>query len=251
MPFRQATMSIDQVIWLVSAVAVFSIVQSVFGVGLLLFGTPTLLLTGMAFPLVLTYLLPCSIVVSSLQVASSGGLTLEPIRKRFLAISAPAVLIATVIALRYGSPHAMRTVVGAMLLATALLRLGPMQAQISAFVSRHTRSLMLCLGILHGLSNLGGGILTVIVGSSFEGKAVIRRHIAFAYGVMAIIQLSVVILTKHPQVELPLWAALPVLAGCIYRLLGQRVFLKAGHRPYQFGLTGLIASFGLLLVTTV
>src|SRR6266853_3469989 len=102
MPFRQATMSIDQVIWLVSAVAVFSIVQSVFGVGLLLFGTPTLLLTGMAFPLVLTYLLPCSIVVSSLQVASSGGLTLEPIRKRFLAISAPAVLIATVIALRYG-----------------------------------------------------------------------------------------------------------------------------------------------------
>jgi hypothetical protein len=106
------------------------------------------------------------------------------------------------------------------------------------------------LGIVHGLSNLGGGILTVIVGSCFEDKVSIRRHIAFAYGAMASIQLLVVFLTKRPSFDLGLWLLLPVLAGSTYLLLGQRVFQRAGQRPFQVGLTAMIMSFGVVLVAS-
>ena len=53
--------------YLVFIVALFSIIQSIFGVGLLLFGTPTLLLIGYSYSETLWVLLPCSIVISLIQ----------------------------------------------------------------------------------------------------------------------------------------------------------------------------------------
>lgn len=231
-------------------VAVFAIVQSVFGVGLLLFGTPTLLLLGFPFDVVLVYLLPCSIAVSALQLATSGGLTLEPIRRQFLAITVPSVLAASAVALTVGSPHAIRTVVGMVLLATALTRVGRLNQKLKGVVRRHRRPMMFGLGIIHGLSNLGGGLLTVIVSSSFDDKVSIRRHIAFAYGAMAIIQLSVVLIVAHPHVDVRLVLTLPVISATAFLLIGQRAFQRAQYRTYQVGLTGMIASFGLLLLGT-
>jgi hypothetical protein len=229
-------------------VGAFALVQSLFGVGLLVFGTPTLLLLGLPFELVLAYLLPCSIVVSGLQVATSGGLTLEPIRRLFLLVTAPAVLVASAAAVAFGSPGRIRAVVGAMLVLTAVIRLGRFQSVLAGFVRRHLRPFMLALGLLHGLSNLGGGVLTVIVGSRYGDKESIRRHIAFAYGAMASIQLAVVVLTRRPHVQWALWLLLPLLAGGIHLLLGQRVFRGARQRAYQLGLTALILGFGVLLV---
>lgn len=50
------------------AVAIFAIIQSLFGVGLLVFGTPTLLLLGYPFADTLAVLLPASLTVSLLQL---------------------------------------------------------------------------------------------------------------------------------------------------------------------------------------
>jgi uncharacterized protein len=238
------------VIAMLGLVTVLALVQSLFGVGQLLFGTPILLLLGLPFDQILGYLLPCSIVVSALQVATSGGLTLEPIRRQFLAITAPAVLVATGLALSLGTPHAVRLIVGVVLLLTAVMRFGGLQSILRRTVRAHSRPLMLVLGIIHGWSNLGGGILTVIVGATFEDKVSIRRHIAFAYGSMAIIQFSLLMAIARPHLVVGLWLLMPLIAGSMFLLIGQRAFEKARQRPYQVGLTALIVSFGAILVST-
>jgi hypothetical protein len=235
---------------IIATVLVLAVVQSVFGVGLLLFGTPTLLLWGVPFDLVLGYLLPCSIVVSALQLADSGGLSLEPIRRQFLLYTAPAVLLATGAALVFGKPGQLRVSVGIMLLATAALRLGPLRSKLAGFVRSRARPLMVLLGVVHGLSNLGGGILTTIVASNFVDKAAVRRHIAFAYGAMASIQLAVVLVAARPSLDVILSISLPAVAGATYLVLGRQAFARASQRRYEFGLTGLILSFGLVLVAT-
>jgi hypothetical protein len=79
-------------------------------------------------------------------------------------------------------------------------------------------------------------------------KASIRRHIAFAYGMMASIQLVTVFVTARPQVNVLLVLLLALLAGTVYVFLGQRVFQKTGQRVYQYGLTGMIMAFGALLL---
>jgi hypothetical protein len=234
---------------LVLIVATLAAVQSVFGVGLLVCGTPVLLMLGVEFPVILGYLLPCSIVVSLLQVTTSGGFHLEPIRKQFLVFTAPAVVLATAAAVFLGSPDQIGLAVGVMLLVTALLRLvSPGGGVVSAFVGRYRPALLVLLGVIHGLSNLGGGVLTAIVSSSFPDKDSVRRHIAFCYGLMASLQLLVVVL-KGLDVRVALFVALPLLAAAVYLAVGQWIFVKVRRGAYQHALTSLLATFGVLLVT--
>lgn len=229
-------------------VVALAAVQSVFGVGLLVFGTPALLLLDLPFEEVLGYLLPCSIVISALQVRS-GERTMGPVRIRLLTITAPAVLVATAIILTLGVTAHIRPIVGAMLILTAATRLlGPLREAVGRFVRRHLGPMLAAIGLIHGASNLGGGLLAATVGAVYDDKDSVRLHIAFGYGVMASIQLAVLFLTAPPELLWGLWLVLPALSGLTFGLVGQRLFRAAGQRAFQAGLTGLILAFGVVLL---
>jgi uncharacterized protein len=238
---------------LCALVIVLAAVQSVFGVGLLVFGTPTLLMLGAPFADVLAYLLPCSIAVSALQVAASGGLTLTPIRLKFLFLTAPAVLAGTLLVLVVGKGADLKPLVGTMLLVTAGIRLVlPVRSALDQFIARRLGLFTLALGALHGLTNLGGGVLTLIVSAVHHDKEDVRRHIAFCYGMMAVIQLSTLLATTRLHVEPVIWVALPLLAIGSYTIVGRLLFRLAGQTAYNRWLTGLIACFGgVLLIPTL
>jgi uncharacterized protein len=235
---------------LCALVLALAAVQSVFGVGLLVFGTPALLLLGLPFPEVLAYLLPCSLVISTLQVVD-GGLSLEPIRRKLLAFTAPAVLLGTLLILVVLKRKIdIREIVGAMLVVTAALRLlGPLRQRMQSFVRARLSSLLILMGLIHGVSNLGGGVLTLIVSSVYDDKYSVRKHIAFGYGLMALIQITVLFLTTPVRLELSLWLALPALAALSYAMMGRWMFRVTGEEVYQWTLTALIGLFGVLLFT--
>jgi len=162
----------------------------VFGVGLLVFGTPTLLLLGYPFDQVLAYLLPCSILISALQVRASGGVRLDPLRRRFLLLTAPTVLAGTLTVLLILGKVNVRPLVGAMLIVTAFLRLGGARERLYTLVCRRLDPLLVGLGVLLGLTNLGGGVLMVVVSSLYEDKHRVRAQIAFCYGLVGLIQVA-------------------------------------------------------------
>ena len=58
---------------IVAVIALLSVVQAFFGMGVLIFGTPTLLLLGYDFLTTLSYLLPASFAISLLQVLTAGA----------------------------------------------------------------------------------------------------------------------------------------------------------------------------------
>jgi hypothetical protein len=235
---------------LLLVVALFATAQSVFGVGLLVFGTPTLLLLGFSFSEILAYLLPCSILISALQVRKAGGVRpLDTLNKQFLMFTAPGVLVGTVVILAAGSTVSVKPIVGVMLVVTAALRsVRRLRDGLETFVRRHLSKLLIALGVVHGLSNLGGGILTVIVGSLFDDKENVRKHIAFAYGLMAIVQLVTLITTSDVMITWWLWLALPSLAAAMFFLVGQRLFEATPQSRFQPALTALVLTFGLALM---
>lgn len=234
---------------IVGIVAVLAVVQSIFGVGLLLFGTPVLLLLGMPFEQVLVTLLPCSIVVSLLQVATGGGPRFDAFDRKFLVWAVPGVFAGAVVTLSFGSPPRIKLIVGIVLLLTAIIRIGPLSARMQRGIQGAVRPTMVTMGVVHGLSNLGGGILTVLVGACFSDKSQVRRHIAFAYGAMAIMQLFVVVVTARPHADAVLLITLPLLAATAFLTVGQRAFRCVGQRMYQAVLNGLVLCFGAVLVT--
>jgi uncharacterized protein len=233
---------------LCALVLVLAAIQSVFGVGLLVFGTPVLLLIGFPFPVVLAYLLPCSLVISTFQIVH-GGLTLEPIRQKLLTFTAPAVLCGTFLILVVLKHKVdVRLIVGTMLVITAGLRLlRPARHKMHSFVRAKLSPLLILLGLLHGISNLGGGVLTFVVGSVYEDKHNVRKHIAFGYGLMALLQMLVLFLTTPVRVSPSLWLGLPLLSALSYALVGRWLFEMAGESVYQWSLTALIGVFGILL----
>ena len=79
---------------------IFSFIQSIFGVGLLLFGTPSLLLIGYEYHEILNILLPASITISFLQVIKSKE-NINKSKKVFIYYCLPILVLFTFIVLIY------------------------------------------------------------------------------------------------------------------------------------------------------
>ena len=70
-----------------------SVIQSVFGVGVLLFGTPVLLLLGYDFINALSVLLPISIAINCLQIIKHFRFIDTDFYKKVLLYSIPLVIL--------------------------------------------------------------------------------------------------------------------------------------------------------------
>jgi uncharacterized protein len=165
--------------------------------------------------------------------------------------TAPAVLAGTLVVLVV-LDHKLniRAVVGGMLIVTAAIRLvRPLREGLAVIVRARLRPALVTLGVVHGLSNLGGGLLTVIVSSLYrDEKDRTRKDVAFGYGVMATIQLATLFATTAVTWNWRLQVVLPLVTGCMYKVIGHRVYRATGQFVYQLSLTALIAVFGVVLM---
>jgi len=109
-----------EIYYLALIVAVFSIIQSIFGVGLLLFGTPTLLLLGYSYTETLWLLLPCSVTISLIQVVS--GYKLVEAKKRAIYLIIPILILSLIFVVIYENNINISKVVGVFLLLIAIVR---------------------------------------------------------------------------------------------------------------------------------
>ena len=134
-------------------VIVTSIIQSVFGVGVLLFGTPLLLL-GYDFIDALIVLLPISIAINALQILKHHQYIDFAFYRNVLIYTIPFVVlflfIVTTANINIGF------LVGLFLVFVALKNVSSaIEAALDALL-KHERIYLAVMGIVHGLTNLGG-----------------------------------------------------------------------------------------------
>jgi hypothetical protein len=104
-------------------VSIFSVVQSIFGVGLLLFGTPTLLLIGYSYSETLWILLPCSVVISLIQTVNNYNLI--NVKSRVAYFSIPAMVLSLTFVVLYDSMIDVGRIVGVFLLLIGVVKFSP------------------------------------------------------------------------------------------------------------------------------
>lgn len=230
---------------------VLSLVQSVFGVGLLVFGTPILMLLGHSFPTALGTLLPCSVVISALQTLKGWKAT-NDLRKDFLFYTLPFVIVGLAAVFFFDLSYSIGRLVGALLIVTGLIRLFPgLQRAFHRLLGVHRRTYLATMGAVHGLTNMGGGLLTIFVNSIHSEKEKIRANIAFCYLVMALSQL--IVLSLIGQVKLGIFAEMAFylpLTMATYLLFGHAFFAASTEAVYQHAMTVLILTFGVSLMVT-
>ena len=104
----------------ISIIVFLIVIQSIFGVGLLLFGTPSFLIMGYDFPNTINILMPVSITISFLQFSRSN-VSDKKFIKEYNLFCLPFLIIFLVLALKYKYFLDFKLLVGLLLVFSSIL----------------------------------------------------------------------------------------------------------------------------------
>lgn len=104
------------------------------------------------------------------------------------------------------------------------------------------------MGLVHGLTNLGGALLAILVTGQHGEKGAIRYMVAHYYLAFGAVQI-LMIATLLGETE-RLLQGLPMagVAAAVYLLIGNRIFLWTANPIYQNGLTLFISVYGIAVL---
>lgn len=233
---------------LVLVILILSLIQSLFGIGVLAIGTPTLLLLGLSFFETLSIILPCSICISICQIYDSKIIYFNFMSK-FILYCLPFVIISLLFLINLNEQINLKILIASMLFCSGILRLGIGNYQpINNFLIRYSFLTQALIGIIHGFTNMGGAILALFSSSVFKReKDGTRFGIAFGYAIMGIVQ-YIMILYIAPDLfkfEIFLYIIISLLS---YIFFGRVIFRLIESNIYDKYLTYIILSYSIIIL---
>ena len=234
-------------IFIILIVIIFSTIQSIFGIGLLVFGTPSLLIMGFPFDIALTFLLPSSIIISLSQIFHSST-SISPLQKRILFISVPGIFLGLLLVLTSFSLINIGGFIGViMILSWLFSKVQPLRLLLSGFMRSNLNTYIFIMGIIHGFSNMGGGLLTILVTSIFNQKNLQRQNIAFGYFIFGFTQIIVLLIVKYDIFTI--WSIIfPMISIVIYFSFANIFFRKISESTFNKLISILVLIFGIILI---
>ena len=172
-------------------IIILSAIQSIVGVGVLVIGTPTLLLFDLSIIEIINFLLPISIITSLLNII------IMKIKKTFyydfnrlksfFIFCIPSVFLGLVILKNFNQYINFDYIVSFIIIITLFLR-----KHISQFLIKISTNInkiiLILIGIIHGLTNSGGSLLSIMMMNLNNSKKESRSEITLFYLILALIQ---------------------------------------------------------------
>jgi len=222
-----------------------SIFQSIFGVGLLVFGTPIFLQLGYGFFEVLNILLPFSIVISFLQLITKSELT-DKFVKNFVFFCIPLLILSLVILENIYDQINIILIVAIIMVSFSTLNILVSKGMLRFRLNQSVRSLSLALlGLLHGFTNLGGGFLALISSNIGNSKLEVRTNIAFGYLVFGAIQILYVNIFIH---SMDLDNLFLIIIPIICFFISQIIFNKISGKLFPILINYMVLIYGIFLL---
>jgi len=224
-----------------------SIIQSVFGTGVLLFGTPLLLLLGYNFQNALIILLPTSIMISLIQTINNFKMVDYKFYKKLFIYSIPTIVL--FLFLINQNPIKINFLVGVFLI---VLSLKEKVILINNFIQKmikFERLYLLTTGIIHGATNLGGSLLSGIIFSKKRSKESKRTTIAVSYLTFAVFQIITIILTFDYVSVLNKWNFIYWISGITTFFYVEKYFyFKINEKQYIIFSNFFLFIIGIMLI---
>jgi hypothetical protein len=178
---------------LVAIIVVISTVsQALFGVGILIWGTPVLMLLNYSFTQALGILLPISLFISCFQFAPYIKELDFILLGKFIKFSIPGLIIGLLIAVSLQLD--LSIVVASMLLIALFMRRESTSTLLKHLVGKYDGFLIFFIGIVHGVSNLGGSLLVVRASLEKYSKNQYRTIVSAIYFIFAFSQLTILLI---------------------------------------------------------
>lgn len=225
-----------------------SIIQSVFGAGVLLFGTPLLLLFGYEFVDVLIILLPISIAINLLQILRHHAHIDFAFYRHVLILTLPLIAIFLFLVTHVRINISM--LIGIFLLFIAFKEFSAAVAQIINRLMAFEKTYFLLMGIVHGVSNLGGSLLTALVHHKNYEKDVARVTVAASYGTFAVVQLLTLGFFSRQQIDVSFTdtGIYMVVGALVFMLSDEMLYSQIDREKYQRIFAVFLALSGAVLM---
>ena len=235
-----------EIYYLIIVIILFSTIQSIFGVGLLLFGTPTLLLSGYSYSETLWLLLPCSVVISLIQVV--GEYELIQAKKKAVYLIIPALVLSLTLVLAYDSTLNITKIVGSMLLMIGSVKFSSkLQIFLRFIIKNHLQVYYIMIGAVHGVSNMGGGPLSILMSNVYSTKERIRANIAFIYLILAMFQIFILYIISKNDFQNRTFILI-LVSLVTYLFVNKFISKKINNKRYLVLLNTIVLIYGLLAV---
>jgi len=230
------------------AVLVASLIQSLFGVGVLLLGTPWMLMLGMDFTATLQLLLPISLTISLFQLKGCHQHVDRSILREIIFFCLPAIGVALWMSTRWSPP--LEIIVAIIVLTFSLQdRLDFIRRSLRQLL-KFQRSYITIMGLVHGASNLGGSMLTALAFGKGLDRHISRATVVAGYTLFAIIQLAVLTLAgDNWQVSKATGVGLMLTGTITFWLTENYLFPKFDSQRYRTGLELLLITTGIILLS--
>ncbi|MDD5214883.1 MAG: hypothetical protein PHQ03_05005 [Methylococcales bacterium] len=228
-------------------IIVTATIQSIFGVGMLLFGTPMLLLLGYSFVDSLGVVLPISIAISLLQVLKHVDYVDKVFFKNVLRYCIPIIVL--FLALIASIKINVGFIMGIFLLLVALKSFLPQVENALKSIVKYERLYLVVTGLVHGVSNLGGSLLTVMIYSKNYPKDTTRVTAAACYAVFALFQLlTLLIMQTEFTIAYETKAIFVQIGILIFLFVEEMLYSNINNEKYSrlFAVFLFVAGFALI-----
>ena len=231
----------------ISIITFLIIVQSIFGIGLLLFGTPSFLILGYDFANTINILMPVSITISVLQFFKSKIKDKKFISEYNL-FCLPFLVFFLVIALKFKYILNFKLLVGLLLVFSSILILN--KRRFSSFKEtffRFKKIVLIGIGCIHGLTNMGGSFLAVYSTLVSQNKKEIARYyICYGYLIMGVLQyLTVLLLSFETLIFTKLFY---ILLALIIYFPSQKLFENIKDKKFSKYINIIALIYGLIIL---
>ena len=193
----------------------FALVQSVYGVGLLIFGTPFLLLSNTSFDQTLGILLPSSFLISLHQVFRHRKFELHEAQSIFpVFFGLPFGLI---LVLKFEQDFKIMPVIGLVMLLAAFVRASDgVSKLLSNILGRYKGIFHFCNAFVHGVSNLGGALLPVYSASVYSDKIRTLKCTSTFYSIYSGAQILLLVFMQKSEVFFEGLIFIPICLCCYF-----------------------------------
>jgi len=170
------------------------VLQSVAGVGVLVVGTPSLLMLHYSLPDTLSLLLPISILTSLLNLfvfkfyKNNEKFSIDiKIKKYFFIICLPSIFIGLFFLKIFNEIVNFKIIVSSVILFSLYIKL-KFNFFLKSFSNLTKKYFLLIVGVIHGFTNSGGTLLLLFLSSLITKKDQTRYNITFFYFFLALFQ---------------------------------------------------------------
>lgn len=233
----------------ISIIIFLILIQSIFGVGLLLFGTPSFLILGYDFANTINILMPISITISILQFLKSN-ISDQTFIKEYNLFCLPFLILFLVVAIKFKYILDFKLLVGLLLIFSSILILN--KHKFSSFRKiffKLKKIILIGIGCIHGLTNMGGSFLAIFSTLvSHNNKEISRYYICYGYLIMGLLQYFIVLFLSFKNLEFT--KLFYILFALIIYFPAQTLFKNIDNKRFSKYINVIALIYGLLILLT-